>query len=142
MQMLQQFTARIFILLRSPGIDSWFSSSILRYKGAADEIVLNKIQNNRLNWLQIEGKWSHSSIRLESICRDRTTDGEDYTVGIMPNGFWNVISMDELIIKTPKQNVVTIKKLTWRGTLRQVSVRVFRLETASVPQMLLLELHS
>jgi hypothetical protein len=29
----------------------------------------------------------------------------------MPNGFWNFISMDELIIKTPKQNVVTIKKI-------------------------------
>jgi hypothetical protein len=75
--MLQQFTARIFKLLRSPGIDSWFKSSILRYKnteGAADEIELNKIQNNRLNWLQIEGKWSNSSIRLESIYRDRLKD--------------------------------------------------------------------
>ncbi len=50
----------------------------------------------------------------------------------MPNGFWNFISMDELIIKTPKQNVVTIKKLTWRGTLRQVSVRVYRLEEDTV----------
>ncbi len=40
--------------------------------------------------------------------------------------------MDKLTIKTPKQNVVIEKKLTWKGTLPQVFIRVCRLEIQSL----------
>ncbi len=41
-------------------------------------------------------------------------------------------TMDQLNIKTPKQNVLLSKKITCKGTFRQVLLRVHRLKIQSV----------